>query len=256
MEIKKNILNSWILMEQLSEGDVNTKRGDRNAAKQFDPTKAEGHGYYEYFRWMINRKYKGSLTKKSSNSGLIFYIDTFRFQQVIDIIVHKYHLKNLQDEVNNKQTKFGVSIAFNKNLHLLEDQTFVTMSSYVLNKKELIDDSDKFKKFEDQVKNDINELFGFQENDLDEKSFELQFNEAFKKLVKRYKISKKTSYWSIVKKIDSDDINLHSFFIDDLNWAKKEKSDHLERYLNGLNPDQRINLDPTKNIDIFDNAWC
>ena len=252
MEIKKNILNSWILMEQLSEGDVNTKRGDRNAAKQFDPTKAEGHGYYEYFRWMINRKYKGSLTKKSSNSGLIFYIDTFRFQQVIDIIVRKYHLKNLQDEVNNKQTKFGVSIAFNKNLHLLEDQTFVTMSSYVLNKKELIDDSDKFKKFEDQVKNDINELFGFQENDLDEKSFELQFNEAFKKLVKRYKISKKTSYWSIVKKIDSDDINLHSFFIDDLNWAKKEKSDHLERYLNGLNPDQRINLDPTKNIDIFD----
>lgn len=33
MDIKKNVLNSWILMEQLSEGDVNTKRGDRNAAK-------------------------------------------------------------------------------------------------------------------------------------------------------------------------------------------------------------------------------
>lgn len=252
MNTKENILNSWILMEQLSEGDVNTKRGDRNAANKFDPTKAKTYGYYGYFRWMINRKFKDSLTKKSANPGLIFYIDTFKFQRVIDIIVQKYHLKNLQDEVNNKQTKFGFSIAFDKNLHLLEDQTFVTMSDYLLNKRELINDPDKFKKFEDQIKDDLNELFDFQEQDLGEKDFESHFNEAFAKLVKKYQISKETSYWSIVNKIDSDDVNLHSFFIDDLNWAKKEKSAHLDRYLHGLDPAQRINLDPTENIAAFD----
>ena len=252
MDTKENILNSWILMEQLSEGDVNTKRGDKNAANKFDPTKAKAHGYYGYFRWMINRKFKDSLTKKSANPGLIFYIDTFKFQRVIDIIVQKYHLKNLQDEVNNKQTKFGFSIAFDKNLHLLEDQTFVTMSDYLLNKRELINDPDKFKKFEDQIKDDLNELFDFQEQDLGEKDFESHFNEAFAKLVKKYQIGKETSYWSIVNKIDSDDVNLHSFFIDDLNWAKKEKSAHLDRYLHGLDPAQRINLDPTENIAAFD----
>lgn len=97
MNTKENILNSWILIEQLSEGNVNTKHGDKNAARRFDPTKAVAHGYYEYFRWMINHKFKDGLTKKSADPGIIFYIDTFKFQQVIDIIVKKYHLNNLQD---------------------------------------------------------------------------------------------------------------------------------------------------------------
>lgn len=252
MNTKENILNSWILMEQLSEGNVNTKHSDKNAARRFDPTKSVAHGYYEYFRWMINHKFKDSLTKKSANPGIIFYIDTFKFQQVIDIIVKKYHLNNLQDEVNNRQTKFGFSIAFDKNLHLLQDQTFVTMSNYILNKRELINDPDKFKNFEKQIKDDLYELFDFQEDSLREKDFESKFNDAFDMLVNRYQISKENCYWSIVKRIDSDEVNLHSFFIDDLNWAKRENSTHIDRYLNGLNSDQRINLDPTENIAAFD----
>lgn len=252
MNTKENILNSWILIEQLSEGNVNTKHGDKNAARRFDPTKAVAHGYYEYFRWMINHKFKDSLTKKSANPGIIFYIDTFKFQQVINIIVKKYHLNNLQDEVNNRQTKFGFSIAFDKNLHLLQDQTFVTMSDYILNKRELINDPDKFKNFEKQIKDDLYELFDFQENSLGEKDFESKFNDTFDILVNRYQISKENCYWSIVKRIDSDEVNLHSFFIDDLNWAKRENSPHIDRYLNDLNSDQRINLDPTENIAVFD----
>lgn len=223
MNTKENILNSWILIEQLSEGNVNTKHGDKNAVRRFDPTKSVAHGYYEYFRWMINHKFKDSLTKKNANPGIIFYIDTFKFQQVIDIIVKKYHLNNLQDEVNNRQTKFGFSIAFDKNLHLLQDQIFVTMSDYILNKRELINDPDKFKNFEKQIKDDLYELFDFQEDSLREKDFESKFNDTFDILVNRYQISKETCYWSIVKRIDSDEVNLHSFFIDDLNWAKREK---------------------------------
>lgn len=251
MNTKENILNSWILMEQLSEGNINTKHGDKNAARRFDTTKFVKHDYYENFRRMINYKFKDSLTKKNTNPGIIFYIDTFKFQQVIDIIVKKYHLNNLQDEVNNRQTKFGFSIAFDKNLHLLQDQTFVTMSDYLLNKRELINDPDKFKNFEKQIKDDLYELFDFQEDILREKDFESKFNDAFYMLINRYQISKETCYYSIVKRIDADEVNLHSFFIDDLNWAKKENSTHVDRYLNGLNSDQRINLDPIENIADF-----
>lgn len=130
-------------MEQLSEDDVNTQ-----SAHRFDPTKAQKFGYYKYFRWSIDHRFKDSLVKANVNPGLIFYLDTFKFQKVIDIIVKKYHLENLQDDINNTQLKFSVVIAFDKNLHLLEDQTFVTMSNYLLNKKELINDPSKFNKFE------------------------------------------------------------------------------------------------------------
>lgn len=252
MNTKDNILNSWILMEQLSEGDVNTKWKDPNAAKRFDPTRAETYGYYEYFRWLINNKFKNSLTDKNSNPGLIFYIDTFKFQQIIDIIVKKYHLTDLQDDISNNQIKFGFSIAFDKNLHFLEDKTFVTMSEYLLTKGKLINDPEKFNEFERQIKNDLKEIFDFQEQELNEADFECQFNEAFSRLVNQYRINKETGYRSIVKDIDTDDINLHSFFIDDLNLAKKEKSANLDRYLNGFNPDQRVNLDPVQNIKTFD----
>ena len=47
MNTKENILNSWILIEQLSEGNVNTKHGDKNAVRRFDPTKSVAHGRSE-----------------------------------------------------------------------------------------------------------------------------------------------------------------------------------------------------------------
>lgn len=245
MNNKNDILNSWILMEQLAEGNVNTNRRDKNAAKRFDSSRSAKYGFYQYFRWCVKQKFKD---RKRDNPGIIFYLNTFKFKEIIDIIIRKYNLEDLEVGFNEEQLKFSIAICFDKDMKLLEDKTFITMSSYILAQNDLINDQDEFKKFESSIKNKIHELFSFQNDELSQENFELYFNQVFEEIIDNFAFN---IYWSIVGDIDTDDINLHSFFLDDLILAKKSKSPHLIKYLEGISNNSRINLDPLKNINEF-----
>ncbi|CCI81971.1 DEAD/DEAH box helicase [Lactobacillus hominis] len=245
MNNKNDILNSWILMEQLAEGNVNTSRRDKKAAKRFDSSRSAKYGFYQYFRWCVKQKVKD---QKRDNPGIIFYLNTFKFKKILDIIIRKYNLEDLEVGFNKEQLKFSIAICFDKDMKLLEDKTFITMSSYILAQNDLIDNQDEFNKFESSIKNKIQELFSFQNNELSQENFELQFNQVFREVIDNFPSN---IYWSIVGDIDTDDINLHSFFLDDLILAKKSESPHLIKYLEGISSNSRINLDPFKNINEF-----
>ena len=71
-------------------------------------------------------------------------------------------------------------------MKLLEDKTFITMSSYILAQNDLINDQDEFKKFESSIKNKIHELFSFQNDELSQENFELYFNQVFEEIIDNF----------------------------------------------------------------------
>ncbi|BDR61184.1 DEAD/DEAH box helicase [Lactobacillus xylocopicola] len=253
MDNLNNILKAWTIIEQLSEGEVNTNLKSANAAIKFNPATVIANDFYDYFQQIIKQKFakKEKTGKSQVTHGIIFYFNVFKFQSVIDIIVEKYHLTNLQDEINNRQSKFSFALVFDQDMKLLEDQTFITISQYILEKHELISDPAVFKDYERSLKEYINNLFCFKNDNLNAAEYIIKFNQAFAKLCTHFNDDQRPIYSSVINNIETDAVNLHSFFIDDLKLAQKSQSKLLKRYLNGIDKSWRINLDPTQNIDVF-----
>src|SRR5699024_7609685 len=59
--------------------------------------------------------------------------------------------------------------------------------------------------------------------------------------------------YKFIKNLKKDEVNLHSFFIEDLEKAKKIKTNNLSYYFNELS-DKRVNLDSNKDSDNFNPA--
>ena len=76
-----------------------------------------------------------------------------------------------------------------------------------------------------------------------------EFNEVFSKLLKKYEISPSDCRYYFVKNFD-DEINLHSFFLKDLKYAKSIYNENLNRYLSGSDS-VRVNLDGNKESSYF-----
>ena len=71
-----------------------------------------------------------------------------------------------------------------------------------------------------------------------------EFNEVLSELLNKYEISPSDCRYYFVKNFD-DEINLHSFFIKDLKYAKSINNENLNRYLSGFDS-VRVNLDSNK----------
>ena len=76
-----------------------------------------------------------------------------------------------------------------------------------------------------------------------------EFNEVLSNLLNKYEISPSDCRYYFVKNFD-DEINLHSFFINDLKYAKSINNENLNRYLSGFDS-VRVNLDSNKESSHF-----
>ena len=98
---------------------------------------------------------------------------------------------------------------------------------------------EEFRTFEDNLKKQF-------QQDFDETSnCPEKFNAAMQKEILRYGIHVINCRMKILKNIETEATNLHSFFIDDLEKAKKINTTNLNAYLYGTEKD-RINLDSRK----------
>ena len=252
MPEKKDILDAWIMVEHLSEGDVDLRRLS-------DIEDIDGEDYYTYFQNKMSDSLKGKLTKKC---GFMIYAGVFRFKEIIDFLREKYCLERTEEDISDSN-KFILSLFFDRALKPLPDLTFCTASGYIKFKKD-VPDKKIFIEYEEEIKKKISEYFGLtddeeqdedeDEDDTDEEAKEEQlkkkFNEGFKKILEEFGISKNTCYIKVVKDIQSSKSELHSFFIDDLDAARELENDNLEAYLNGFGG-ERINLNSKKGSDGF-----
>lgn len=178
---------------------------------------------------MKQKKQQDVSDKFFKKSGLALYFDIFDFQEVVELLREKYKIAKTYEEVS-KSDKFTFSIYFDNELNFLADKLFYTMSGYIRQHGELPKD---FLKVENIFREDLNSKF--------EEGFHTTISELFHK----YQISAENFRYAFVKNLDNGDVNLHSFFIEDLNKAKTITNKNLDRYFNGF-PGHRHNLDGNK----------
>ena len=234
MNKKEDILDAWIMVEHLSEGDINL-RGKQ--VKQL--VDLEKEDYYSLFFDEIKKK----KFEKYQKGGIIVYFDVFRFEEVVSILREKYHLESTNEDIRFGD-KFSFALCFNKELDLCGDMTFLTVSAYIRWHKDIVSRK-AFVENESNFKMMVSQLFQ-EEGDRQD-----IFNKAIKKLLRKYNVDIENCRMQIVNNIETDATNLHSFFVDDLEKAKLIGTENLESYLLGkmgerINID-RINLDSKNN---------
>ncbi len=233
MTAKDKILEAWIMVEHLSEGDISI-----NDQSVLTLENLQGQDFHSLF---LNEMKKKKLDK-SKKGGIVIYFDIFSFQETVSILREQYRLKPTDEEIPTGN-KFSFALYFDKDLNFLQDMTFFTESAYIRYYKK-VPHEEEFREFEDDLKKQFSQ-------DFDETSKNPEaFNKAMQKEIQRYGIDVKNCRMQILKNIETDATNLHSFFIHDLEKAKKIRTDNLDSYLYG-NEEGRVNLDSKKDSANF-----
>ncbi|WP_346846756.1 AAA domain-containing protein [uncultured Clostridium sp.] len=230
MNKREDILNALITIEQLSEGSINKKD------KLLRPLYTKEEDWKKFFLDFLTgqKEQKKVSDKVFKNSGVVLYFGIFNFQEVIDILRTRYKIAKTYEEVSNSE-KFTVALYFDNQLNFIADKLFLTMSGYIREYGNLPED---FLKVENSFKEDLNRK-------LDE-----DFNITISELLQKYNVSVENFRYTFVQNLDNEDVNLHSFFIEDLKKAKIITNKNLNRYFNGFSG-YRKNLDSNKESEHF-----
>ncbi len=238
MNNKEDILNAWITMEQLSEGSINRK----DKSLKFIHKAIEN--WHELFtEFLMIQKEKHRLSDKSfAKSGVVLYFELFDFQEIIDLLRKEYNIAKTDEEISTSD-KFTLALYLDNQLNFIADKLFFTMSGYIRLFGEL---PTNFSKIESKLREELNS------------KFDEDFNECISYILQTYEFSVENSRYAFVKNLESGDVNLHSFFIEDLNKAKTITTPNLDRYFNGFSG-ERKNLDSNKssldfNLTIFEDT--
>ena len=227
MNQKEKILESWIMVEHLSEGDINL--GD---TKLLTFQYLKNDDFYDLF----NKRIKYLNLEPDRKGGIVVYFDIFKFTEVIDFLRDKFNLPVSNQEIT-LGNKFSFALYFDKDLKLSADMTFLTESSYIRN-FHTIPSEKEFKEFEEDFSKKIQEIFDCPED----KPYKEWFNKAILNILQTNKIDINNCRMKPLKNLETDATNLHSFFVNDLQKAKSVQSKNLNDYLTG-NSSVRKDLD-------------
>lgn len=228
---KCKIIESWIMVEHLSEGDIRL-----NDKALFNLDHLQGMDFYSFFLHEIKKR----KWHERQNGGVVVYFGIFKFQEVVDFLRTKYGLESLNEDIRFGH-KFSFALCFDKKLNFLGSMTFYTESAYIRSFKK-IPHEEEFREFDREVKKKFCQDF---EGTAGEPE---KFNEAIRKELLQFGSSLKDCRAQFPENIETEAKNMHSFFIDDLQKAKKISTANLDAYLYG-NKAGRKNLD-SKNDSI------
>lgn len=233
MSEKERILNAWMMVEHLAEGDINLH--DRKNLR-FD--QLVNHDFHALFRDIMQKE----KLERKKNGGIAVFFDIFAFQEVIDFLRKTFHLPQAEEEIP-VGNKFSFALCFAKDLSFVKDMAFFTASAFIRYEEE-IPQATEFQKFEEDFKDNLDKLF--------DKTAEIpeKFNAAFQTVLQQYGVSAKNCRMQVMRNMETDVTNLHSFFLDDLSRAKRIKTANLETYLFG-NKGARYDLDGKKDSAKF-----
>ncbi|HIQ98244.1 MAG TPA: ATP-binding protein [Candidatus Scybalocola faecavium] len=233
MTDKHKILESWIMVEHLSEGDIRLKD---QAVLTLDDLQRR-----DFWSLFLNEM-KKKKWKPWQKGGIVIYFDIFKFQEVVDILRKQYDLEPTDEDIRFGN-KFSFALYFDRDLNLLPDMTFFTESAYIRRYKKVPYEKE-FREFEETFKNQVSQDFA------DTAQVPEKFNGAMEKALARYGIKVADCRMQVLGNIETEATNLHSFFIDDLENAKNIETVNLNTYLFGYQKD-RVNLDSKKDSENF-----
>ena len=229
---KENILQAWIMVERLQEGNL-----DKKAARRFRKL-----GYDDDFYYVI----KNSLgSKPSTKSGILLICDKFPVEDVIRILQQDSGYKEDGKEVSYPGERFSFSIRFDSHLNLIGKKTFVTACGYIKNEGS-IPTYAKFLEYQSHIKKKIEESFVVELDERDETELAARAN--FNKAVKS--VLEGECYYCKLEDIEHDFQNFNSFFAKDLEKVMEEFTSNLNKYLTSIGNNDitagRVNLNTKK----------
>ncbi len=227
MSRKANILESWIMVEHLSEGDISLKDKSMLTFEQLQED--------DYYSMLMNEIRKKRL-EKYKHGGVVIYFDIFSFDEIVDFLRKEYKLASTEQEIA-KGNKFSFALYFDKKLNFVAEMTFLTESYYIRKIRKIPKETD-FLAFEAEKKKIFEELF---ECPVD-RDYSTHFNKVILTILTKNNISIKNCRMKVLLNMESDATNLHSFFIADLEKAKNIQSHNLDKYIMG-NATKHIDLD-------------
>ncbi|MGM0338847.1 DEAD/DEAH box helicase [Enterococcus sp. AZ007] len=232
MNKKEDILNGWITIEQLSEGNL-----DKSLRKFRE---SEDIPFNDLFTRFMQEQIEKLKKEKEypKKYGFVIYFDIFSFQEIMTILRKRYGIKAAHEETTFSK-KFTFALYFDKELEFVAEKLFFTISGYIRYKKDLPKD---FEKAENDLREDLKKQF----EDKD-------FNQVLSDLLKQYRVDLSNCGYDFVKDLDGGDANLHSFFIEDLKRAQAIQTENLDRYFSGFSG-ERYNLDGNKHSPNFQPA--
>lgn len=235
MDNKKNILESWIMVEHLSEGDISLKERGNVTLNEL-----QDDNYYRLMEKTMRKSSAGKYEKR----GIVVYFDIFPFAEVIDFLRNKYNLPEPEEKVK-VGNKFSFALCFDKNLKLNSELTFLTESYYIRKYREIPTES-QFFKFEERYRKRFQEMFDYS----DEETYEEHFNTTMASIMMKHKVDTKNCRMKVLRNLETEAANMHSFFVRDLQNAKKIRSEKLDDYILGRQK-SRVNLDTRAESDQF-----
>lgn len=124
MNKKNDILESWIMVEHLSEGDINLKD---KAILSFNELQRQ-----DYYSLLADEIQKKGL-KKNKHNGVIIYFGIFPFQEVIDFLREEYKLTPTEQEITSgNKFSFCIFFAFSRSA-IKKECRFVASDSIFFN---------------------------------------------------------------------------------------------------------------------------
>lgn len=238
---KEKILNAWIMTEHLSEGDINTS--DKNLLRfdELESTASEERDYYQFLKDKI--QFYSKRKNLGKNSGLVIYFDIFKFESIIDFLRQQFKLEKTGEDIHYGD-KFSFALYFDRNLQYDKDKFFYTESAYMRRFKTIPFEED-FKEFEKDEQEKLAQRFDEVAEDAE------KFNLAMQETLRDHGAELKHCRFQLIQNIETDATNLHSFFIDDLEKAKKIETPNLTAYLTGGRIEDRVNLNSKKGSPDF-----
>ena len=121
MSKKSDVLESWIMVEHLSEGDINL-----NDKSIITLSNLGDENYYDLFIREIQKK----KMKKYQQGGIVVFFDIFSFKEIIDFLRKEYNLLETEEDIK-VGNKFSFALYFDKELKIHSEMTFLTESFYI-----------------------------------------------------------------------------------------------------------------------------
>ena len=231
---KENIINAWLAVERLSEGDF-----DKNTAKDV----SEEENPHKFVSELLNRA--EAEARKKDKPGIILYGGIFPSSDVVDILRDRYRLKPTAEDISSGESKFSFALVFDRELKLYPDKTFITVSSYIRQYKKFPTEKE-FTEFErkqkeslcKEIEDGVDRTNGYGMRDKDKEDFGFQLA-----VLNLKRAAGGSLFVRAVRNIETDSANMHSFFVQDLEYAKHHSSQNTDKYVLGESP-AHIDLNP------------
>lgn len=254
-QLVKDTLSAWLLIESLSPGEVNYTTEDVLSANYFKNGRKQTQlqSFNEYFDiWNDDRFIISDNKKKTGSMVFKFYRNCFYYNEInlkIQDIFNSY------SDIYNPNTTHCYGYTFNtdENGKVLGDSIHIPMIMSALKEIERNKNANIEEQFNDSVKKFIQKVNEILANEpINEQKLE-KMDRAYDKY---FSVLHSTNdglfehYVAIdfVNNYHSPQPEFNSFFISDIEEARKNPSETLISYIEGIDDSQRIEVDENKEI--------